>query len=219
MILSDFSKRREAMVNCQVRPSDVTKFPIISAMLDIPREDFVPAIRRELAYLGDHIAIGPNRVILDPRVLAKMLDVLDIRNNELVLDIGSAFGYSAAIIARMAEVVVALEELKVFSSESEMLLAQQSVYNVVAITGQLVTGAPQHGPYDVITIQGGIERLPEKIADQLKDGGRIAAIVTKGAVGKCQVGIKQAGNIIWRMDFDASAPVLPGFEAKREFIL
>ncbi|NCX71545.1 MAG: protein-L-isoaspartate O-methyltransferase, partial [Rhodobacteraceae bacterium] len=97
------------MVDNQIRPSDVTKFPIIEAFLSIKREVFVPSENRDTAYVGEHIRIGNDRVILDPRTLAKMLDLVDVNDSELVLDVGSAFGYSAAIIAHLAEAVVALE--------------------------------------------------------------------------------------------------------------
>ena len=106
--MSDYSARRKIMVDTQVRPSDVTKFPIIDAMLSVPRELFVPRAVKESAYIGENCNLTANRIVLEPRTLAKMLDALDIQRNELVLDIGSGLGYSSAVIARMAEAVVAL---------------------------------------------------------------------------------------------------------------
>ena len=100
--MTDFAARRRMMVDTQVRPSDVTKFPIISAMLAVPREDFVPAAKREAAYMSENIDLGEGRVVLEPRTFAKMLDALDITGKELVLDVGSALGYSSAVIAHMA---------------------------------------------------------------------------------------------------------------------
>ena len=108
--MTNFSSRRTMMVDTQIRPSDVTKFPIIDAMLKVQREDFVPAAMREAAYMGKNLDLEGGRVILEPRTFAKMLDALEVSNDELVLDIGAAFGYSAAVIAHMAEAVVA--ELK-----------------------------------------------------------------------------------------------------------
>ena len=216
--MSEFYERRVAMVDGQVRPSDVTKYPIIQAMLDIPREEFVPDSRRDLAYIGEHIEIGNCRVILDPRVLAKMLDQIDIRPNELVLDIGSGLGYSTAVIARMAEAVVALESDRDMASDAEAALFDQSVDNAVAVCGTLSDGAARHGPYDVICIQGGVQVIPDAIANQLKQGGRIACIFACGPAGECRIGIKQADAIVWRMAFNANAPVLPGFEKKTRFL-
>ena len=107
--MPDFNARRTMMVDTQVRPSDVTKFPVIDAMLSVPREAFVPNDRREAAYVGENLDLGGGRVLLEPRTLAKMLDALNIQDDEMVLDIGAALGYSSAVISQMAEAVVAVE--------------------------------------------------------------------------------------------------------------
>ncbi|MEP1942135.1 MAG: rRNA adenine N-6-methyltransferase family protein, partial [Sulfitobacter sp.] len=117
--MTDFSKRRTMMVDTQVRPSDVTKFPIIDAMLTIAREDFVPTAKREAAYVGENLALGQGRVLLEPRTLAKMLDALAIDGDELVLDVGCATGYSTAVIARMAQAVVAVEQDETMAQEAQ----------------------------------------------------------------------------------------------------
>ncbi len=122
--MTDYKMRRQIMVDTQVRPSDVTKFPIIDALLNVPREKFVPDGKREAAYIGENLSIGLSRVILEPRTLAKLLDILDIKNNELVLDIGSGLGYSSAVISRMAELVIAVEQDKGFATEAEEILSE-----------------------------------------------------------------------------------------------
>jgi protein-L-isoaspartate(D-aspartate) O-methyltransferase len=207
------------MVDTQVRPSDVTKFPIIDAMLSIPREDFVPAAQREAAYVGENLKVGEGRVILEPRTLAKMLDALDISNAELVLDVGAAMGYSAAVISKMAEAVVAVEEDETLASEAQESLSNAGVDNVVMHVGPLVDGAAQHGPYDVIVVQGGAKQFPVALADQLKEGGRVGCVFMNGALGEARIGRKQDGQITWRMAFNAGAPVLPGFEEEIAFQL
>ncbi len=108
--MNDFATLREVMVDTQIRPSDVTKFPILDAMLKIPREYFVPRDRRDVAYIGESVPLGADRVVVDPRTLAKLLDALDITQSELVLDIGSGLGYSSALLSRLAEAVVAIED-------------------------------------------------------------------------------------------------------------
>ena len=218
--MTDFSQRRTTMVDTQVRPSDVTKFPIIEAMLTVPRENFVPTDRREAAYAGEHVSLGAGRVVLDPRTLAKMLDAADITPDEMVLDIGSGLGYSAAVAARMAEAVVALEEDATLAAEAERALSEAAADNVAVIEGPLAEGAEKHGPYDVILIQGAVETVPEALLDQLKDGGRIVAIFAEGAaLGAVRVGHKRDGAVTWRLAFNGAAPVLPGFEAARAFAL
>jgi protein-L-isoaspartate(D-aspartate) O-methyltransferase len=217
--MPDFAARRTIMVDTQVRPSDVTKFPIIDAMLSIPREEFVPAAQREAAYVGENLYLGDRRVLLEPRTLAKMLDALDISNSELVLDIGSAIGYSAAVIARMAEAVVAVEEENALSAEALDALSAAGADNVILHVGPLAEGAVQHGPYDVIVVEGAAETIPAPITEQLKEGGRIGCLFQQGALGEARVGIKQGGRIYWRMAFNAAAPVLPGFAKEKAFEL
>ncbi len=207
------------MVDTQVRPSDVTKFPIIDAMLTIPREEFVPAALREAAYMGENLDLGEGRVLLEPRTLGKMLDALDVSNNELVLDIGAAMGYSSAVIARMAEAVVAVEEDESLVSEAQEALSNAGADNVILHTGPLAEGAAQHGPYDVIVIEGAVQRVPDALLDQLKDGGRIGCLFQVGALGEMRLGVKQHGSVSWRMSFNAGAPVLPGFETEKAFEL
>ncbi|APX11961.1 protein-L-isoaspartate O-methyltransferase family protein [Tateyamaria omphalii] len=217
--MPDFSTRRTMMVDTQVRPSDVTKFPIIDAMLSVKREDFVPAALRETAYLGENLDLDDGRVILEPRTLAKMLDALDISPDELVLDVGAALGYSAAVIAHMAQAVVALEDNETMSSEAQDALMSASIDNVITHVEPLKDGAAEHGPYDVIVIEGGVAHVPDALLAQLKDGGRIACLFMDGALGEVRVGYKTDGAVSWRRAFNAGAPVLPGFEKHNAFTL
>lgn len=217
--MTDFSVRRRMMVDNQIRPSDVTKYPIIDAMLTVPREMFVPDALREIAYAGEHLDLGGGRVMLDPRTLAKLLDALNVQGDELVLDIGAGLGYSAAVIARMAQAVVAVEPDADRVAEAQALLAEVGADNVILHAGDLAEGAAEHGPYDAIVIEGGVETLPEALPAQLKDGGRIACIFMEGATGAARIGIKIDGTMTWRFVFNAAAPVLPGFARERAFAL
>lgn len=216
--MTDFAARRTMMVDTQVRPNDVTKFPIIEAMLAIPRELFVPAPRREAAYVGENLDIVPGRVMLEPRTLAKLLDALDVTSGDLVLDIGCGLGYSAAVIGRMAEAVVMLEE-EGLAAQAEAALAQLGVDNVAVVAGPLAGGAAKHGPYDVIIVEGAAEQVPQAVLDQLKEGGRIGCLFMEKALGVARIGRKIDGQVTWRYSFNAAAPVLPGFAAEREFAL
>lgn len=217
--MTDFAARRRMMVDNQVRPSDVTKYPIIDALLAVERENFVPQSKREAAYLGENLELSAGRVILEPRTFAKMLDALDIENDELVLDLGAGLGYSAAIIARMAQAVIAVEENEAMAQEAAENLSDAGADNVVVETGALAEGAPQHGPYDVITLQGAVEQMPVAITDQLKEGGRMIALFSEGNLGTVRIGYKIGGKMNWRFVFNASAPVLAGFERVEEFSL
>ncbi|SOB93945.1 protein-L-isoaspartate O-methyltransferase family protein [Rhodobacter maris] len=216
--MQDFATRRTMMVDTQVRPNDVTKFPIIEAMLSVPREEFVPAARREAAYVGETLPLEGGRVLLEPRNFAKMLDAINIQPGDLVLDIGAGMGYSAAVIARMAEAVVAVESAEM-APKAEAQLAIHDVDNAAVVVGALAEGAPKHGPYDAIVIEGGVEQVPAALAAQLKEEGRIVAIFMEGALGTARLGRKIDGVVVWRDIFNAAAPVLEGFTLAKEFVL
>ena len=207
------------MVDTQVRPSDVTKFPIIDAMLEVPREVYVPQTMREAAYVGENLPLGGDRVVLEPRTLAKMLDALRIEPSDVILDLGCGLGYSTAILAHMAEFVVAVEDDASRVEEAQGILSENGVDNAAVMEGPLNEGAAKSGPYDAILLQGAVEEVPATLLDQLKDGGRIAAIFAKGALGVVRIGHKRDGHVTWRFAFNAGAPVLSGFEATRAFAL
>jgi len=216
--MTDFATRRTFMVDTQVRPSDVTKFPVIEAMLAVPREAYVPDAKREAAYVGENLDLGSDRVVLEPRTLAKMLDALDIQNDDVILDIGCGLGYSSAVLARLAEAVVAVETGD-FADEAQSILSEQGVDNVAVVEAELHEGAPKSGPYDVIVLQGSVEALPKVIEDQLEEGGRIACIWQDGALGTVKIGYKLDGRMNWRFSFNAGAPVLPGYARHQDFKL
>ncbi|SDD12519.1 protein-L-isoaspartate O-methyltransferase family protein [Ruegeria marina] len=217
--MTEFDDRRRMMVDTQVRPSDVTKFPIIQAMLTVPRERFVPDAQREAAYADVLVPLGGGRSLLEPRTFAKMLDAANIAGDEVVLDVGSGLGYSAAVSARLAQLVIAVEQDEGMADETQSLLTEAGVDNAVVHNGPLTQGAAEHGPYDVILIEGGVESVPETLISQLKDGGRIVALFMEGTLGAVRLGLKVGGQVSWRFVFNATAPVLPGFQRAKEFVL
>ncbi|MDW4549490.1 protein-L-isoaspartate O-methyltransferase [Defluviimonas sp. D31] len=217
--MTDFAALRTMMVDTQVRPNDVTKFPIIEAMLSVPREAFVPGSRREAAYVGGNLDIGAGREMLEARTLAKMLDALDIQPTDLVLDIGCGLGYATAVIARMAEAVVGVEQDPELAAQAQSRLSAEGADNAAVIEGPLAGGAAKHGPYDAIVVEGAAETVPAAILAQLKEGGRIACLFMEGPLGLCRIGHKADGQVTWRLAFNASASVLPGFDQKRAFTL
>lgn len=217
--MPDFAARRTAMVDTQIRPSDVTRFPVIDAFLRTPRERFVPDRLAEAAYVGENLDLGGGRALLAPRTQAKMLDALAVGPGDLVLDVGCGGGYSAAILAHLAEAVIALEEDEALAAEAQASLAEAGADNAVVIRGPLVEGAPRHGPYDVVVVEGAVEDVPETLSAQLKEGGRIAALFMEGALGTARVGAMWDGAITWRHAFHAAGPVLPGFNKAPVFRL
>jgi protein-L-isoaspartate(D-aspartate) O-methyltransferase len=209
--MSIYSTRRVMMVDTQVRPSDVTKYPIIDAMLSVPREAFVPESLREAAYIGENLDLGRGRALLEPRTFAKFLEALEITPDDRVLDVGAGSGYSATVLARMAGQVVALEEDAVLADMAEAAFAAQGVANVSLVRGKLAVGLPGAAPFDAIVIEGGVQQLPQAIQDMLADGGRIVALFHEGVLGTARVGRKEGGRIHWRDLFNTTAPILPGY--------
>ena len=215
--MANFQESRVAMVDCQVRPSDVTRYTVIDAMLTVPREAFVPQAYQSVAYADQHIPLSEGRVLLDPRVCGKMLDALALTKDDLVLDIGCGLGYVAALAGQMSEAVVAVEELDELADHAEQALIAQEADNVVLEKGRLANGSSEHGPYDAIIIEGAVETVPDQILEQIKEDGRIAAIFMDGKVGQCKIGKRAAGQVTWLRAFDATAPVLVDFAQEKAF--
>jgi protein-L-isoaspartate(D-aspartate) O-methyltransferase len=216
-MMTDYKTARTAMVDCQIRPSDVTKYPILEAFLTTPREAFVPAKMRSIAYSGEHLDLGNGRTLLDARTFAKMLDALNVQSDELVLDLGCGLGYSTAILASMAEAVVSVESDAQMAADASTILSEQSIDNTYVKNGSLTDGNAKNGPYDVIILQGSVDFIPDTLIKQLKDGGRICAIFRDKNYGECRIGFKTHGKLSWRSVFNASAPIINGFETKPEF--
>jgi protein-L-isoaspartate(D-aspartate) O-methyltransferase len=216
--MTEYAQRRTMMVDTQVRPNDVTKFPVIEAMLSVPREEFVPDSVREAAYVGENLPLGPaGRVALEPRTVAKLLDALDVQPADRVLVVGAGLGYSAALLARMVAAVTALEDDRELGDAAVSRLKAQGATNVAVITGPLAAGAGANERFDRILIEGAVEELPEALAHQLAEGGRIGALFMEGALGVARIGYKIDGALTWRFAFNATAPVLPGFARARAF--
>ena len=216
--MADFAARRRTMVDTQVRPSDVTSFTVIDAMLNVPREAFLPEAARDLAYVGGPVPLTPTRQLMEPRTIAKMLEALDVTPRELALEIAPGTGYTTALLARMAEAVVAVEEDAELARDAEAALLEQGVDNAAVLTGALAEGSARNAPYDVIVIFAGVEAIPEAIIDQLKEGGRIMALFMQGPLGEVRMGVKTHGAVSWRMEFNATAPVLSGFARAPSFV-
>ncbi len=220
----DFALQRKNMVESQVRPSDVTDRRIVRAMLDVPREAFVPAAYKTLAYMDDAVRVGDTggaggRAMMAPRTLAKLLQLASFEASDVVLTIGCANGYASAVIARIVQTVVALESDAELAASAQRTLGTLSADNVAVVTGPLAEGYAAEGPYDAIVIEGAVGEPPRALLDQLKDGGRLVAVVDQGPVGKAMLWRRLGDGFDSRAAFDASAPALPGFERPNVFAL
>jgi protein-L-isoaspartate(D-aspartate) O-methyltransferase len=217
----DFARQRQAMVDGQVRVNDVTDPRILEAMLEIPREQFVPKSLAALSYIDEDLRIreahgaAPARFLTEPMVLAKLVQALEIAPEERALVIGCATGYSAALLGKLAQEVVALEGEEALAASARRLLAQP---NITVVSGSMNAGWPYAAPYDAILIDGSVEFVPEAITAQLRNGGRLAAVVGTGRSAKALVYVRSGDNVSARPIFDAAIPPLPGFSRPPQFV-
>lgn len=219
----DYATQRTNMVESQVRPSDVTDRRIIRAMLELPRELFVPEPWRAIAYMDGSVPLTPahdagvRRSLLAARVLAKLVQAAEIAPTAAVLDIGAGTGYSSALLSRLARNVVALESDGALAGAAREALRQVGADAVSVVEGELPHGWADEGPYDAILVEGGVEVVPPELLDQLKDGGRLVAIVGDRTSGRVTVWRRDGSTFGRTTIFDASSDILPGFETARAF--
>ncbi|MDX2259710.1 MAG: protein-L-isoaspartate O-methyltransferase [Hyphomicrobiaceae bacterium] len=223
-VIVDVALQRKNMVESQVRPSDVTDRRIPRAMGDIAREAFVPTHLRAIAYMDEDLTLvraapgRPARGLMSPRAFARLVQLAAIEPTDVVLDVGCATGYSSAVIARLAETVVALESDPELAEIATRTLRDAGADNVVVVAGDLALGYAAEGPYDAIVVEGAIEDVGESLLDQLKDAGRLVAIKSAGPVSRATLWRRLGATFDEREVFEASAPVLPGFALPRTFV-
>lgn len=207
--MTDFAAARRQMVDSQVRTADVTDRRILAAMLDIPRERFVPSAYAGLAYADLDVPVDGTRRLLTPMVLAKLIQALDLDAGDRVLDVGCATGYGAAVLSRVAGHVVALEEETGLAQFAQSALSDQS--NVTVVRGSLTAGWPQATLYDAILLEGAVEQVPAALLQQLKDGGGLGCVLGTRPFAKATIYRRSGDDMGERAIFDASAALLPGF--------
>jgi len=204
------------MVEAQIRSSNVTDPRILAAMNAVAREKFVPSAARALAYADVPVGIAQGRYLLDPRSFAKLLQLAQIKAEDRVLDVGCGTGYSAAVLARLAAEVVALEQDADLVRIASELLANV-VGKVELVQGGLIEGVKGQAPFDVIFVNGAIEQAPETLLSQLAEGGRLVAVLKDGQ-SRAWLFLKENGHIGTRPDFDAEVPLLAGFKKAMGFV-
>ncbi len=218
--MADFAAARLHMVNSQIRTNKVFGTALVAALSETPREIFVPEPMRAVAYVDEDIDCGNRRHLMEPMVFARLVESLDIRPTDIVLDIGCGSGYSSAILARLASTVVAVEADAALADNAQANFSQLGVDNVVVVDGPLAAGYPDQAPYNAILLSGAVPELSQTLTDQIADGGRLAAIVRPpGGVGRAVLATRIGGVVSRRAVFDANTPVLPGFEVEKGFVL
>ncbi len=208
---------RRAMIAGQILPNRVTDARVLDALRAVPREHFVPKCLRGVAYVDEDLQVAPGRYLMEPMIFARLVGEALITPADTVLDVACATGYSTAVLARLAETVVAVEEHHELAGQASARLAELGVDNAVVIEAPLVAGAPKEAPFDVIVVNGAVEVVPTALTDQLAEGGRLVCVRRDGAISRGHLITRADGAVGGRDLFDAFSPVLPGFEAPARF--
>ena len=214
----DFAKARQIMVDSQIRPNDVTDPPLVSALLKVAREAFVPSSKKAVAYSELEIETSPGRFLWTPRDISKMIKAVDPHASDIALIIGVGAGYEAAILGELVETVIGLDEDERLIAETSDRLATLGADHVVTVAGTLAGGLADQGPYDIILVNGMVETVPDAWLDQLADGGRLGVVVEERAgLGRARVYTQAGGVVSHRTVFDAAPPKFDAFDRERGF--
>jgi protein-L-isoaspartate(D-aspartate) O-methyltransferase len=219
--MTDFALARRNMIDGQLRPNRVTNSQLLSVIADLPRERFLPTSLRSLAYADDDVPMGNGRYLMEPMILARLIQTLQPQPDDRALVVASGAGYGAALLARLVKSVVALESDATLAGSAEQTIRSElGIANVRQVTGKMEAGWPAEAPYDVILIEGGVHHVPQAILDQLVEGGRLGTVIaapSAGALGVAQLIMKEGGIASGRPIFDAGTPALPGFVSPPRF--
>jgi protein-L-isoaspartate(D-aspartate) O-methyltransferase len=217
--MSNFAAARLNMVESQIRTNGVHNPVILAALGELPRERFVPEEFRNNAYLDGDLRICEGRYLMEPLVLARLLQMAELGDDGVVLDVGCGTGYSAAVLARLSNTVVALEDDAELAAVAASNLADLDIDNVAVVEGKLARGYPEQAPYNAIVLGGAVSQIPDNLLDQLADGGRLVAVVADGnGMGRATRVTRNGAFFARQILFDACVPLLPGFEPAAEFI-
>ena len=211
--MSDFAAARLHMVQSQLQTNRITDPRLLEVIAEVPRDRFVPEALRSLAYVDEDLALGRGRHLMEPMVFAHLVQASQPGADDIVLDVGCATGYSSVVLARLAGTVVALESDDEFAAEAAATFVELAIGNAVTVKGTLPEGYAEQGPYDAIMLNGAVEVIPERLIDQLAEGGRLVAVVNKPAqpMGQVTLMMREGGIVSSRALLDAAIPLLPGF--------
>ena len=222
--MTDFDAMRHNMVESQIRPNKVVDPRLIAALSTLPRERFVPENFAGVAYVDEDLQIAPGRYLMEPAVLAQMIQAANIADADTVLDVGCGTGYSTAVIAQLAGTAIGLESDDALNARASELLVELGIDNAVVVSGDLAAGHSGQAPYDVIILNGAVPNVPEALLGQLAENGRLVAVLADPALrdrshaGRVTMFLRSPSGVAQRPLFDAAVPALPGFARETGFV-
>lgn len=216
--MTEFGAARAHMIESQLRPNKVTDARVLGAFGGIRRELFVPDHLRVVAYIDEDLPLGGGRYLMEPMVVARLLQTAQIERTDKVMIIGAGTGYEAALAAALARSVIALEEDPEFARRARAALVEHSIASVSVVEGPLPQGYRPRAPYDVVLFCGAVAEVPSEIDAQLAEGGRVLAVVKSASgIGRATLWARTGGVMARRVLFDAATQLLPGFVPKPAF--
>lgn len=216
----DFKAARINMIESQVRPNGITDGRVIDAMMAVPRELFVPAHHQCVAYMDEDVSLegiasAAPRYLMEPMAFARLVQLAEIGADEFVLDIGCGSGYSIAVLAHLAQSVVAIEEDAALADLATENLDRLELSNAAVLNAAHSAGCPDEAPFDAIIINGRVPTVPQTLLDQLKEGGRLVAVVGDKPLAQALLCTRHGDIFSRRAEFDATISPLPGIEDER----
>ena len=217
--MTDFALARRNMVDGQLRPNRVTNASLLSAVSELPRERFLPETLRSVAYADDDVPLGDGRFLMEPMVLARLIQALQVQPGDKALIVASGRGYGAALLSRLVKSVVAVESDAALAGSAEQTIKDLGIVNIKQTVAKLENGATADAPFDAILIEGAVHEIPRTILDQLAEGGRLTTVraAPTGVLGVAELVVKEGGVASGRPLFDAGTPALPGFAPTPRF--
>ena len=215
-----FEAARKAMVESQIRANKVIDDTVIEAFATIPRESFVPKSMREIAYVDEDISLSGGRYVVEPMVMARLIQALELKASSSVLVVGTGSAYGAAILSKIVSSVIAIDSRAAMVQKAEQNLANLEIGNVAVIKAKLQDGYVEESPFDAIFIEGAIEVVPDNLVSQLTPNGAIAAVwrPSGSKIGAASLWSRNGDNVTRRELFNAQVPVLDEFKAKAGFV-
>ena len=214
----DLNIARRKMIDCQIRPNDVTDESVIEAFESIAKEEFVPKAMRDLAYSEMELPTRGERRHWLARDLSKLLQAAEVAPTDFVLVIGAGEGYSAALLNEMADTVIGMESSEETVNRATEHMAALGLDRVAFVEGDLSKGLASEGPYDVIFVNGMVEYVPDAWLEQLSVGGRLAVVVSENGNGRARVYTKSEKSVSYHIEFECTPPMLSEMHAEKGFV-